>query len=197
MLIVSLLTRLFGHGNGNDGGDGKEPAPAPVQAALGQTRTPCPTCARQVLPGSYCPFCQSQLFSKAFFSTVLREHSPQEKLEALGGVIIATEAARQYGAKGFLHVFQGKNRGETVLLAGKVVTIGRDATTNQLALNDENVSARHCEVRPTSEGFEIVDLDAKNGTFLNESAVKQTALADGDVVCLGETRLYLGIAKAS
>ena len=186
--MMGLLSRLFGSGKG----DGKTPVPAPA-AALGQARTACPSCDRQILPGSHCPFCQSQAFSKEVFNTLLREHSPQEKLEALGGVIVATEAARQYGAKGFLHVYQGKNRGETVLLATKVVTIGRDAA-NQLGLNDGNVSARHCEVRPAGEGFEIVDLEAKNGTFVNERAVKQTALANGDVISLGETRIYLGLS---
>lgn len=186
--MMGLLSRLFGGGNGNGKG------PTPAAATFGQTRTPCPTCTRQILPGSHCPFCQSQAFSKEIFNTVLLEHSPQEKLEALGGVIVATEAARQYGAKGFLHVFQGKNRGETILLASQVVTIGRDATANQLGLNDGNVSARHCEVRPKGDGFEIVDLDAKNGTFVNETAVKQSALANGDVISLGETRIYLGIS---
>src|SRR5687767_5956513 len=149
--MLALLSRLFGTGD----------ASAPTQpAALGRLRAACPSCARQILPGSHCPFCQSQAFSKEMFTTVSLEHAPQEKLEALGGVIVATEAARQYGAKGFLHVFQGKNRGETVLLATKTVTIGRDAATNQLGLNDGNVSARHCEVRPIGPGFELVDLAA-------------------------------------
>ena len=185
---MGLLTRLFGSGNG----DQRDLAPA--LAKLGQARTPCKTCERQILPGSDCPFCHSQSFSKELFSTVQREHSPQEKLQALGGVVVATEAARQFGATGFLHVFQGKNRGETVLLGDKVVTIGRDPTTNELGLNDSVVSARHCEIRPTKTGFEIVDLDATNGTFLNDIAVKQTPLADGDVISLGETRIYLGIS---
>jgi pSer/pThr/pTyr-binding forkhead associated (FHA) protein len=74
------------------------------------------------------------------------------------------------------------------------VTIGRDAATNQLGLNDGNVSARHCEVRPIGPGFELVDLDAKNGTFVNEISVKQTGLSNGDVISLGETRIYLGLS---
>jgi hypothetical protein len=181
---MSLLSRFFGRGG----------AAPTASAPVGQTRTPCPTCERQVLPGSHCPFCQSQAFSKEIFDTVLRDHSRQEKLVALGGVMVATEAARQHGAKGFLHVYEGKNRGETVLLGVKVVTIGRDATTNQLGLNDANVSGRHCEVRPSATGFELVDLGAKNGTFLNEEPVKRTPLANGDVISLGETRIYLGLS---
>jgi hypothetical protein len=184
--MMSLLSRLFG--------TAKPSGEALAPGEIGQQRTPCPTCERQVLPGSHCPFCHSQSFSKQVFDTLPREHSPQEKLEALGGVIIAHEAARQYGAKGFLHVYQGKNRGETVLLATQVVTIGRDATSNQLGLNDGNVSAKHCEVRPAGASFELVDLEAKNGTFLNEVAVKRSALANGDVIALGETRIYLGLA---
>lgn len=183
--MMGLLSRLFGNG------------PPPAAAPLGQTRTACRSCERQILPGSHCPFCQSQAFSKEMLTTVPLEHGPQEKLEALGGVIIATEAARQYGARGFLHVFQGKNRGETILLADKVVTIGRDAAMNQLSLNDGNVSARHCEVRPLGAGFEIVDLDAKNGTFVNDAAVAQGPVSNGDVICLGATRIYLGISPAA
>lgn len=186
--MFSLLSRLFGTGNS------VRPAPGRAPDAFELARAPCPTCERQILPGSCCPFCQSQAFSKEMFKTVQLEHAPQEKLEALGGVVVATEAARRYGAKGFLYVYQGKNRGQIVLLAEKAVTIGRDAATNQLGLNDANVSARHCEIRPVGAGFEIVDLEAKNGTFLNERPVKQAALANGDVITIGESRIYLGIS---
>jgi len=186
---MELLSRLFGRS-----GAGEAAASPGTVPARDRSRTNCPHCDRQILSGSPCPFCQSQAFSKEIFTTVQREHSPQEKLEALGGVIVATEAARQYGAKGFLYVYQGRNRGEIVLLAAKAVAIGRDASTNQLGLNDENVSSSHCEIRPTSPGFEVVDVGAKNGTFLNEVAVKQAALANGDVLTVGETRIYLGLS---
>jgi hypothetical protein len=86
----SLLSRLFG-----TGGTGEKAAEG---GPLGTVRTPCSTCSRQILPGSHCPFCQSQSFCEEILTTLRLDHAPEEKIEALGGVIVATEAARQYVA---------------------------------------------------------------------------------------------------
>ena len=56
-------------------------------------------------------------------------------------------------------------------------------------LSDPNVSRRHAEVRPSGDGFVIVDLGSTNGTKVNGLTVTERRLEDGDEVALGNTRL--------
>ena len=45
--------------------------------------------------------------------------------------------------------------------------IGR-APDNQLVVNDTRASSHHAQLRHNGQGYEIVDLDSSNGTFVNE-----------------------------
>jgi adenylate cyclase len=68
-------------------------------------------------------------------------------------------------------------------------SIGR-GTDNQLPLNDERASRRHALIHDRGEqGFWIVDLGSRNGTFVNQRRVQQPArLKDGDAVRVGATQ---------
>src|SRR5205085_3670923 len=46
-------------------------------------------------------------------------------------------------------------------------TIGR-ASTNQLVVNDLQVSGYHAEIRPEGQGYCLIDFGSTNGTFVNE-----------------------------
>ena len=48
-------------------------------------------------------------------------------------------------------------------------------------------SRRHAEVRPTGDGFLLVDLGSMNGTLVNGVAVRERLLHDGDEISLGAT----------
>lgn len=58
-------------------------------------------------------------------------------------------------------------------------------------LDDPDVSRTHAEIRSSGEGsFELVDLDSKNGTFVNDVPLsKGWTLNEGDVIRLGECLL--------
>jgi hypothetical protein len=94
----------------------------------------------------------------------------------MAGVFVAREVAKQYGAKGFLHIYAGANKGQSVLLGRKTITIGR-SLVNVIALTDSGASARHCEVRPVSAGYRICDVGSRNGTFLDDQRVEDKMLA--------------------
>ncbi len=67
-----------------------------------------------------------------------------------------------------------------------VVGRGRHA---ELKLPDRTLSAVHCRFEPTTLGWKIVDLDSKNGTFVNEMLVKQRLLEDDDEIRIARTRM--------
>ncbi len=87
-----------------------------------------------------------------------------------------------------LFIIRGADQGKRFELKGKSVGLGRD-NSNPIRLHDTEVSRRHAEVRRTGDAYRIVDLNSANGTYLNDEAVEQAPLAEGDHVRLGQTLL--------
>lgn len=87
----------------------------------------------------------------------------------------------------------GGRVGSLVLTAGRRITLGDTAISIgrlpdcDLPLDDGRASRRHAEIRPSPEGFTIVDLDSMNGTIVNGLPVKEHMLADGDEIMIGQT----------
>jgi NADPH-dependent 2,4-dienoyl-CoA reductase/sulfur reductase-like enzyme/pSer/pThr/pTyr-binding forkhead associated (FHA) protein len=78
--------------------------------------------------------------------------------------------------------------GATIEL-GAVTRIGR-APDGELVLADPLVSGRHAEVRATEQGYVLVDVGSRNGTFVgNERLSAPHRLADGDQIRVGDTTL--------
>lgn len=77
---------------------------------------------------------------------------------------------------------------------GAVVTIGRDLD-NTLVLDDLMVSRHHAELRrgSTGSGFELVDLNSQNGTYVNGTRVESAEVSIGDTVNVGSTALLLTV----
>jgi len=60
--------------------------------------------------------------------------------------------------------------------------------------HENGVSQRHALVRKTDSGYEIIDLDSTNGTWLNRMRLipnQAYTLQSGAQICLGRLRLYL------
>src|SRR5262245_41646631 len=142
---MGLFDKLFKGGKGGAPEGGGDDA---AKAAAISSKT-CPECQRPLVGAGACPFCKPQNFGEeSHESTVTANYKPQAGIQSMNSVIVASQLAQKHGAKGFLHVYQGPNKGASVLLGTKVVTIGRKAEENMLALNDGGVSTKHCEVRP-------------------------------------------------
>src|SRR5712671_614835 len=75
------------------------------------------------------------------------------------------------------------------------VSVGRNPS-NRLSINDPSLSRQHCVIAPRGGGFEIRDLDSRNGTFVNGVPVHERALDEGDEVRIGNS-LFLFLTEES
>ncbi|MFL6283875.1 MAG: sigma 54-interacting transcriptional regulator [Pyrinomonadaceae bacterium] len=82
----------------------------------------------------------------------------------------------------------GPLKDSAVELGDAEVSIGRDSS-NTVRVADALLSRRHCAARRADEGFVLVDLDSLNGTFVNGRPVREHALAHGDEISIGESRI--------
>lgn len=78
--------------------------------------------------------------------------------------------------------------GERVHLTASTTVIGRGAEAT-VRLTDSSVSRRHAEVRPTGDGYVVVDLGSTNGTRVNGGGVSERPLQDGDTISVGDSQL--------
>lgn len=69
---------------------------------------------------------------------------------------------------------------------GDSLTIGRDETA-ELTIAVGGVSRRHATIEHRRDGYWVIDLDSRNGTFVNGTPVDTgpTRLQDGDTIVLG------------
>ena len=78
-----------------------------------------------------------------------------------------------------------------LLLDNRRIGIGR-LPTNQLVLDDVQVSGEHAEVIPTACGCLLIDLGSRNGTFVNEHRLIPDVpytLRSGDKIRVGQALL--------
>ncbi len=86
-----------------------------------------------------------------------------------------------------LVVRRGPQPNQTYELNKDIITLGRDIT-NDIVINDPEVSRHHMRMTRGPGGFTIEDLGSTNGTFVNGQRVTGARpLRAGDMIGLGET----------
>lgn len=86
-----------------------------------------------------------------------------------------------------LIVRRGPQPNQSHELNKDIVTLGRDIT-NDIVINDPEVSRHHMRLTRGGGGFTIEDLGSTNGTFINgQRLTGARPLRPGDMVGLGET----------
>ena len=85
-----------------------------------------------------------------------------------------------------LLVLSGPLKDSTIPLPEDEITIGRDPS-NGVAVTDPSVSRRHCTVRWQEGRFQLRDLESRNGTLVNGTAVQEHWLQHGDEIAAGDS----------
>ena len=96
-----------------------------------------------------------------------------------------------------LTIRQGPVPGKVHEMVKDVITLGRDVS-NDIVINDAEVSRNHARLTAQSGSYLMEDLASTNGTFVNgQRLIGPKLLNAGDVVGLGETVvLEFGIVSA-
>jgi DNA-binding NtrC family response regulator len=95
----------------------------------------------------------------------------------------AAQAAR-------LRVVHGPDAGLEIKLPGAGVIVGGHSACD-VVLSDPSVSARHVAVAPMPDGFDVEDLDSRNGTFLDGVRLARATVPIGATLHIGETVIQL------
>ncbi len=98
--------------------------------------------------------------------------------------MIRSENPQDMPAK--LIAMEGPLAGSTFLLDRELTTLGREPD-NDIVIDAQWVSRRHCEIRKGGDGFEVADRGSHNGTLVNGVPIKERLLRGGDRVALGGT----------
>ncbi len=86
-----------------------------------------------------------------------------------------------------LIVRRGPQPNQIYELNKDIITLGRDIT-NDIVINDPEVSRHHCRLTRGGGGYTLEDLGSTNGTFVNgQRLTGARPLAGGDMIGLGET----------
>jgi transcriptional regulator with PAS, ATPase and Fis domain len=87
-----------------------------------------------------------------------------------------------------LKVVEGPEKGKDVVIDRRRATIG-SAGGNELVLTDKATSRIHCEIVVDEKGYQLRDLDSKNGTLLDGVRIIAAYLKATSVITLGDTKV--------
>jgi pSer/pThr/pTyr-binding forkhead associated (FHA) protein len=79
---------------------------------------------------------------------------------------------------------KNKSLGEYELQKGVSISIGR-RDTNDVVIEDPSVSGHHAKIDSLEDRFVLIDLQSKNGSFVNEQMVNSHWLKDEDIITIG------------
>ena len=82
-----------------------------------------------------------------------------------------------------------KDGGETSFpLTRDTYTVGRHRN-NDIVVSDPKVSSFHARLDRSADGFTVVDLKSRNGSFINGKRVETGPLSNGDELKMGPAKL--------
>ena len=85
----------------------------------------------------------------------------------------------------------GPNPGTVYALGGDLISIGRDSS-NEIAVNDAEVSRRHSRLTFQGGKYVLDDMGSTNGTFVNgQRLTGPRVLKSGEVISLGEQIVFV------
>ncbi|MCM8543093.1 MAG: FHA domain-containing protein, partial [Lentisphaeraceae bacterium] len=82
------------------------------------------------------------------------------------------------------------DNGQIFNISNKIDIIGRGSNAT-IFLDDDGVSRNHAEVFMMSGCVEVIDLNSRNGIFVNSQKTRKSFLNDGDKISIGSVDLVL------
>jgi ABC-type amino acid transport substrate-binding protein len=126
------------------------------------------------------------------FSVELSSAIVQRRLEDDTKEVVNKEAVQYLGKATKLIVSRLtllKDGNETSFpLTRDTQTLGRHRN-NDIVINDPKCSSFHARIDRTQEGFTVIDLKSRNGTYVNGKRIDELRLKTGDEVRVGTARL--------
>ncbi|MGZ8600492.1 MAG: FhaA domain-containing protein [Actinomycetota bacterium] len=98
------------------------------------------------------------------------------------------ELAPLAGGQATLTLFEGGRAARTFSLSKPLVTLGR-LPESDVVVADAGASRQHARITNANGEFVLTDLGSTNGTLVNDEAVHERALGDGDRITIGDTVL--------
>ena len=84
--------------------------------------------------------------------------------------------------------------GNYELQKGLSLTIGR-RKNNDVVIENLAVSGHHAKIDSVGDSFVLIDLQSKNGSFVNEKIINSHWLKDGDVINIGKHSLVFSYSE--
>ncbi|SEB24189.1 FHA domain-containing protein [Variovorax sp. YR216] len=75
-----------------------------------------------------------------------------------------------------------------VNLKGPITTIGRDPNCG-VHIDSLGVSRHHAAIRWMGDRYVVLDMASRNGTFVNQSRVRESTLRNGDAIGVGDCQI--------
>ncbi|MEZ4237825.1 MAG: FHA domain-containing protein [Myxococcota bacterium] len=100
------------------------------------------------------------------------------------------------GLPASLEFMSGPDRGKRVVV-GQELRVGQSRQCELSIPSDGRLSAIHCRVARTPEGFLLTDEGSANGTVVNGQRVTRFSLHGGEVIMVGRTVLRFWLEGAS
>ena len=117
--------------------------------------------------------------------------------QARGGTeISSTVQPRASGAIPRLVASKGPGVGRALAMSSALATAGRHPT-NDLVLNDPQVSGVHLELRRVGERVHVRDAGSTNGTWMGPHRIAEVELATGAEIVVGGTTLRVDLDDAA
>jgi DNA-binding CsgD family transcriptional regulator len=83
-------------------------------------------------------------------------------------------------------------RGNRIDLGLHGVTLGRDGASDVVMPDDMQVSRVHARIAQRNGQWILVDLESRNGSYVNGRLIHEHPLRDGDQLCFGSQVFYFG-----
>ncbi len=115
--------------------------------------------------------------------------SPQKDASQMSGSLaLADTDVENKAVVAKLMFVEGPKKGEELSLEAYEITFGRSKKAD-IYLDDERLSRVHCKIARVGMGYRLVDLDSRNGTFVNGVRVLEHPLSSFDEIQIGDTKI--------